>query len=149
FPAMCDEAAMAERGSGGCRRRAERAIAVAAHGVSASRQLLCYGSTQLFTDVGKAACVIRASVFRDPGQDRFRAQLTAGLGTGDERVGLDFPRPEALQVGLDVVLAVIGVPRVGEIAATAGFEVIDPGECVCFDKVVIKPEPVDDQVARG
>ena len=42
----------------------------------------------------------------------------------------------------------IGVARVIQSTARSGFEVVDPGEAMLFDEVVVEPETIDDQIVR-
>jgi hypothetical protein len=44
---------------------------------------------------------------------------------------------------------VIRVVGVVEPTARAGFQIIDPSQALRFNKVLIQPEPVDDQPVRG
>ena len=87
---------------------------------------------------------IRIHVF----ENCLAAEVAAGFGPDDQRVGFDLPGAELLQIVLDERLPVVRVARVIQAFAAAGFQVVDPGQGLDRDEVVVQAEALDDQVGR-
>src|SRR5262245_2493788 len=70
------------------------------------------------------------------------------LRAHDQSVGLDFPGAEPDQVVLHIRLEVVGVPRIGQVLAGRGHQVLGPAQALGLDEVEVESEPIDDEVVR-
>jgi len=98
---------------------------------------------QLFAKAGELALVTLHGSEGDVFEDGLAAQLAADFGRDNQGVGLAFADAKFGDVGLHVVLVVVGVLFIVEATAARRFQVVDPGQIVGVDEISVEAKSND------
>src|SRR6476661_2732638 len=79
---------------------------------------------------------------------RVLAELPASLRPHNEAVRLNLANAKFSDVVLNVGLAVIRMPQIGEVLAATGFEVLNPREFVPFYEIGVQTKSIDLEIVR-
>jgi len=101
---------------------------------------------QFLTARGQLGVIALDARLVEESENRTLGQLPAFDRADHQGVGLHLAHAKLLDVAVDVNLPAVGVVGIIQLQPAAGFQVVDPGEPVGFDEVVIEPKPGDREV---